>query len=200
VTDYVVTGQGNPGKEHAGNRHNVGFWCIDAIARRHQIKLQGPRFWQRIPADAGKGPIEGAEVMLMKPTTYYNGTGQAVRRFLKQEDVPVQNLIVIYDDLDLPEGRIRLRPQGSHGGNNGLKSIAGALGSTEFGRIRVGVGRPWKDRMPTWDQDAVIDWLLHDPPKQAREVLNDAADRVADAVEKIIRDGWERAMDTYNRA
>jgi PTH1 family peptidyl-tRNA hydrolase len=200
VTDYVVTGQGNPGKEHAGNRHNVGFWCIDAIARRHHIKLQGPRFWQRIPADAGKGPIEGAEVMLMKPTTYYNGTGQAVRRFLKQEDVPVQNLIVIYDDLDLPEGRIRIRPQGSPGGNNGLKSIAGALGSTEFGRIRVGVGRPWKGRMPSWDQDVVIDWLLSNPPREAREVLEDATQRVADAVEKVIRDGWERAMDTYNRA
>ena len=200
MTGFVISGQGNPGKEHAGNRHNVGFWCIDAIAKRHGIGLKGPRFWQRLPADAGKGMIEGAEVLLLKPTTYYNGTGRAVLHFLKREDVPVQNLIVIYDDLDLPEGRIRLRPQGSHGGNNGLKSIAGALGSTEFGRIRVGVGRPWKGKMPSWDQDVVIDWLLSNPPKEARTVLEDAAQRVADAVEKIIRDGWERAMDTYNRA
>jgi PTH1 family peptidyl-tRNA hydrolase len=200
VTDFVISGQGNPGKEHAGNRHNVGFWCIDVLARRHGIILKGPRFWERTPADAGRGVIEGAAVVLVKPTTYYNGTGRAVLHFLKRENVPVQNLIVIYDDLDLPEGRIRVRPEGSHGGNNGLKSIAGAVGSTQFGRIRVGVGRPWKDKMPTWDQDAVIDWLLTNPPKQSREVLEGAAQRAADAVEKIIRDGWERAMDTYNRA
>jgi PTH1 family peptidyl-tRNA hydrolase len=106
---------------------------------------------------------------------------------------------VIYDDLDLPEGRLRIRPQGSHGGNNGLKSIASAVGSTDFGRIRLGVGRPWRNGMPSWDQDAVIDWLLHDPPRQAQEVLDEAVQRVADAIEKIIRDGWERAMDTYNR-
>lgn len=200
MTDYVISGQGNPGKEHEGNRHNVGFWCIDAIARRHGIQLKGPRFWERTPADAGKGLIEGAEVVLVKPTTYYNGTGKAVSRFLKQEDVPVQNLIVIYDDLDLPEGRIRVRQRGSHGGNNGLKSIAGSVGSTDFGRIRVGVGRPRRNGVPTWDTDAVIDWLLHDPPKEAREVFEEACQRVADVIEKIIRDGWERAMDTYNRA
>ena len=200
MTDYVISGQGNPGKEHEGNRHNVGFWCIDVIARRRRIAMKGPRFWQRTPADAGKGEIAGTEVMLVKPTTYYNGTGRAVLRFLKQEGVPVEKLIVIYDDLDLPEGRIRVRQNGSHGGNNGLKSIAGAVGSTEFGRIRVGVGRPWRNGMPSWDQDAVIDWLLNDPPKQSRQVLEEATERVADAVEKIIRDGWERAMDTYNRA
>jgi peptidyl-tRNA hydrolase, PTH1 family len=200
VTDFVISGQGNPGKEHAGNRHNVGFWCIDVLARRHGIALKGPRFWQRSPADAGKGVIAGVEVVLMKPTTYYNGAGRAVQHFLKRENVPVPNLIVIYDDLDLPEGRIRIRPEGSHGGNNGLKSIAGAVGSTDFGRIRIGVGRPWKNGMPTWDQDAVIAWLLTNPPRQSREILVEATERVADAVEKVIRDGWERAMDTYNRA
>lgn len=200
MTDYVITGQGNPGPEHEGNRHNVGFWCIDAIARRHKIPMKGPKFWQRTPADAGKGEIAGAEVVLMKPTTYYNGTGKAVLQFLKREEVPVENLIVIYDDLDLPEGRIRIRPKGSHGGNNGLKSIAGAVGSTDFGRIRVGVGRPWKDKMPSWDQDVVIDWLLSNPQRESRVLLEETAERVADAVEKIIRDGWERAMDTFNRA
>jgi peptidyl-tRNA hydrolase, PTH1 family len=200
MTDYVISGQGNPGKEHEGNRHNVGFWCIDTIARRHGIRLQGPRFWQRTPADAGKGAIEGAEVVLVKPTTYYNGTGRAVQRFLKQENVAASNLIVVYDDLDLPEGRMRIRPQGSHGGNNGLKSIAATIGSTEFGRIRVGVGRPWQNGVPSWDPDVVKDWLLNNPPRQSREALEAAAERVADAVEKIIRDGWERAMDTYNRA
>jgi PTH1 family peptidyl-tRNA hydrolase len=137
--------------------------------------------------------------MLVKPQTYYNGTGRAVARSLEREGVPAEHLIVIYDDLDLPEGRVRLRPSGSHGGNNGLKSIIGAIGTNEFGRIRVGVGRPWVNRMPSWDQDAVIDYLLSAPPRAGQEVLDAAVEKVADAVETIIRDGWERAMDQYNR-
>jgi PTH1 family peptidyl-tRNA hydrolase len=199
VTEYLIVGQGNPGREHANQRHNLGFWAIDALAKRHGIKLQGPRFWQKNLAEAGRGHIDSTEVMLVKPQTYYNGTGRAVARFLEREGVPAERLIVIYDDLDLPEGRVRLRPSGSHGGNNGLKSIIGAIGTNEFGRIRVGVGRPWVNRMPSWDQDAVIDYLLSTPPRAGQEVLDAAVEKVADAVETIIRDGWERAMDQYNR-
>jgi peptidyl-tRNA hydrolase, PTH1 family len=199
VTHYLIVGQGNPGREHANQRHNLGFWCIDAIAKRHDIKMRGPRFWEKNLADVGMGTIDGADVTLLKPQTYYNGTGRAVARYLRQKQIPVENLIVIYDDLDLPEGRIRLRPKGSHGGNNGLKSIASSLGSTDFGRIRVGVGRPWANQMPSWDQDVVVEYLLSAPPQAARQALEAAAERVGDAVEAIIRDGWERAMDTFNR-
>lgn len=200
MTQFLVVGQGNPGKEHANQRHNLGFWCIDAIAGRFNITMKGPRFWQKNLADVGIGEIAGADVTLLKPQTYYNGTGRAVARYLREKQIPIENLIVIYDDLDLPEGRIRLRPKGSHGGNNGLKSIAASLGSTDFGRIRVGVGRPWANQVPTWDQEVVVDYLLSAPPRAGKEALDAAAQRVADAVETIIRDGWERAMDTFNRA
>jgi PTH1 family peptidyl-tRNA hydrolase len=194
MTEFVIMGQGNPGKEHAGQRHNLGFWVIDRLAKRHGIKLSSSR-----AAYTGHGRIDDADVVLVKPRTYYNGTGSAVAPLLKKEHVPIENLIVIYDDLDLSEGRLRLRPKGSDGGNNGLKSVHAAIGSRDFGRIRVGVGRPRAQGVPTWDQEYVIRWLLSEPPKASREVLDDAAERAADAVEAIVRDGWEKAMDTYNR-
>jgi peptidyl-tRNA hydrolase, PTH1 family len=197
-TDYLIVGQGNPGPEHAGQRHNVGFWVIDTLAKRHNVKVQAGGLFKR-NAFTGRGRIGDAEFVLAKPQTFYNGTGRAVAQLMQKEHVPAANLIVVYDDLDLPEGRIRLRPTGTAGGNNGLKSIIGAIGTTEFGRIRVGVGRPWRAQMPTWDQDAVIDYLLSAPPRAGKEVLDAACERVADAIESIIRDGWERAMDTYNR-
>jgi PTH1 family peptidyl-tRNA hydrolase len=200
VTDFLISGQGNPGKEHAGNRHNLGFWCIDVLARRHNIAMRGPKLWQRNIADAGKGRIAETEVVLVKPQTFYNGTGRAIERLLKRENVMVENLIVIYDDLDLPEGRIRIRPQGSHGGNNGLKSIINSLRSSDFGRVRVGVGRPWANGMPSWDQEHVTEWLLKDPAPPGREALMAAAERACDAIETVIANGWERAMDIYNRA
>ena len=199
MTDYLIMGQGNPGAEHAGQRHNLGFWVVDALARRHGIKLQGPRFWQKNHAEAGRGDLAGADVILMKPQTFYNGTGRALQSFMTRERVKPERIIVVYDDLDLPEGRIRLRPEGSHGGNNGLKSIIEAIGSTEFGRVRVGVGRPWANKLPSWDQEVVIKWLLSKPPAESRDVLDSAVERACDAIDCVIRDGWERAMDLYNR-
>ena len=199
MTDYLIMGQGNPGSEHAGQRHNLGFWVIDALARRNQIKLQGSRFWQKNLAEAGRGNVAGTDAILIKPQTFYNGTGRAVQSFMTRERVKPDHIIVIYDDLDLPEGRIRLRPNGSHGGNNGLKSIIEAIGSTDFGRVRVGVGRPWANKLPSWDKEVVIKWLLSKPPPESRAVLDGAVERACDAIEAVIRDGWERAMDTYNR-
>jgi PTH1 family peptidyl-tRNA hydrolase len=148
---------------------------------------------------AGKGRVGGEEATLLKPRTYYNGTGRAVVPVLKREGVPIENLIVVYDDLDLAEGRLRLRPRGSDGGNKGLKSIIASTGSSDFGRVRVGVGRPKAQGVPTWDQDYVIGWLLSQPPKASREVLDAAVERACDAIEAVIRDGWDKAMDVYNR-
>jgi len=199
VTDYLILGLGNPGPKYAPSRHNVGFRAIDALARRHDIKLQGPRFWQRNLAEAGRGRIDEAEVILIKPQTFYNETGRAVQAFMTRERVKPANIIVIYDDLDLPEGRIRMRPNGSHGGNNGLKSIIGVAGS-EFGRIRIGIGRPLDKGVPSWDPDVVIRHVLAAPPPESLPILEAAIDRTCEAIEAIIHDGWERAMDVYNRA
>jgi PTH1 family peptidyl-tRNA hydrolase len=197
---YLIVGLGNPGAKYAASRHNIGFRAVDRLARRHGVKLQGPRFWQRNVAEAGHGRVSGTEVLLVKPQTFYNGSGRAVQYFLARERIRPENVIVIYDDLDLPEGRIRLRPEGSHGGNNGLKSIIEAIGRTDFGRIRVGIGRPLHQGVPSWDPEVVVGHVLAAPEGTSAETLDATLERVADAVEAILRDGWERAMDVYNRA
>jgi PTH1 family peptidyl-tRNA hydrolase len=199
VSTYLIVGLGNPGPKYAESRHNAGFRAIDTLARRHQVRLQGPKFWQRNLADAGRGRIGEAEVILVKPQTFYNNTGRAVQRFMAKERIKPADIIAIYDDLDLPEGRIRMRPNGSHGGNNGLKSIIDVAG-TEFGRIRIGIGRPLDKGVPSWDPDVVIRHVLAAPPRESLPALESAIERACDAVEAIIRDGWERAMDVYNRA
>jgi PTH1 family peptidyl-tRNA hydrolase len=198
VTDFLIVGLGNPGAKYAESRHNVGFRVIDALCERHGIKLQGPRFLQRNVADAGRGRIGDADVILVKPQTMYNGTGRAVQYFMAKQRVKPSGVIAIYDDLDLPEGRLRMRPSGSHGGNNGLRSIVSVAG-TEFGRIRVGIGRPLDKGVPSWDPDVVIRHVLAAPPPESLPVMQAAIERTCDAVEAVIRDGWERAMDVYNR-
>jgi PTH1 family peptidyl-tRNA hydrolase len=194
MTDYVVAGLGNPGAEHAGQRHNAGFWCIDELVRRHSISMKSTRL-----ATEGKGTIEGSEVLLIKPRTWMNRSGQAIGPALKRERVPVEQLIVIYDELDLPEGRIRIRQRGGSGGHNGLKSIIAATGSSDFGRVRVGIGRPYHQGVPTWDPEIVMEHVLSNPSAASKQVLREAIERACDAIEAVIRVGWERAMDVYNR-
>jgi PTH1 family peptidyl-tRNA hydrolase len=198
--DFLIVGLGNPGSKYAASRHNAGFRTIDALAARHAVRLQGPRFWQRGDAEAGKGRIGEAEVVLLKPQTFYNNSGRAVQAVMARERIRPESIIVIYDDLDLPEGRIRLRPDGSHGGNNGLKSIIDATGRRDFGRIRIGIGRPLHQGVPSWDPDVVIKHVLGAATGESLSTLNAALERACDAVEAIISNGWERAMDVYNRA
>jgi PTH1 family peptidyl-tRNA hydrolase len=195
MIDYIISGIGNPGEEHAGQRHNVGFWLIDALARRHSITLKSDP-----QAATGKGDIAGAGVLLMKPRTWVNNSGRAIGPAMRREGVAAGHLIVAYDDLDLPEGRIRLRPKGGAGGHNGLKSIIEAAGSPEFGRVRIGIGRPYHQGVPSWDPEIVVRWVLANPPKEARETLEGAVERACDAIEAVIREGWDKAMDVYNRA
>ena len=194
MTDFVIAGLGNPGGEHAEQRHNAGFWLINRLAKRHSIAIKNSG-----NAAAGKGRIAGADILLVKPRTYVNRSGDALGPILRREGVPIENLIVVYDELDLPEGRIRLRPRGGDAGHNGLKSIIAVTGSDAFGRVRVGIGRP-HDRfgVPTWDPEIVVRWVLARPPKASREILDAAIERACDAIDAIIASGWERAMNTYN--
>lgn len=194
MTDFVIAGLGNPGEEHAGQRHNVGFWAANLLAKRHGISLKtGSNAW------TGKGRVCDAEVAITRPRTWMNLSGKAIAPLLRKEGVPVEKLIVVYDELDLPEGRIRIKPNGGAGGHNGLKSIIASTGSSDFGRVRVGIGRPYHNGAPTWDGEHVMRWVLGNPPKQGREVLEDAIERACDAIEAVITKGWERAMDVYNR-
>jgi PTH1 family peptidyl-tRNA hydrolase len=193
MTKLLIVGLGNPGSEHTGNRHNAGFSCLNRLAKRHGIALKAGR-----SAWTGQGRIESREVILLKPRTFVNRSGTAVAPVAKREGIAPQNVIAVYDELDLPEGRIRLREKGSDGGHNGLKSISAAVGSNEYGRVRIGIGRPVVDGAPSWDPDVVAEYVLSNPPAAGRRVLDEALDRACDAVEAIISEGWERAMNKYN--
>jgi PTH1 family peptidyl-tRNA hydrolase len=140
-----------------------------------------------------------AEVLLVKPRTYVNNSGHAVTAAMKHFKVRPENVLVVYDELDLPAGRLRLKAKGGTAGHNGLKSIAGALGTTDFPRLRIGIGRPHVDGQPVWDPDVVGVWVLSDPSPQEVKTLQDAVSQAASAVEMIISAGVEAAMNEVNR-
>ncbi|HEV8573771.1 MAG TPA: aminoacyl-tRNA hydrolase [Dehalococcoidia bacterium] len=191
---WLIVGLGNPGPGYAHNRHNVGYWCINRLARLHGITLKTRRL-----AAVGEGNIGDADVLLVKPRTYVNNSGHAVAAALKHTKVRPENVLVLYDELDLPAGRLRLKAKGGTAGHNGLRSIAAALGSTDFPRLRIGIGRPHVDGEPVWDPDVVSVWVLSDPTPQDARTLQDAVKRAAQAVELVLSEGLEAAMNRYNK-
>lgn len=188
---YIIAGLGNPGRKYDGSRHNVGFNVIDELVDR--FRIGGPvRFGKSM---IGKGVIGGRKVILMKPLTYMNLSGEAVREvvnFYKAD--PAVHLIVISDDIDLPAGNIRIRKKGSAGGHNGLKNIIQHLGSGDFTRIRIGVGGK-----PDPDAD-LANFVLGHFTGDEKTVMQEAFVKAADAVECILKDGPDRAMNLYNTA
>ena len=144
----LIVGLGNPGKGYACNRHNMGFQCLDYLASQHRIPINKRRLrLKSLKAKYGMGEVAGMQVVLAKPRTYMNNSGEAVGQMLRRLDVPLENLIVIYDDMDLPLGKLRIRQRGGAAGHNGLSSIIRSLGSEDFPRIRVGIGRPDADEV-----------------------------------------------------
>ena len=142
--------------------------------------------------------MRGVPALLLKPRTYMNKSGDAIGPALRRWKIDPTRLIVVYDDLDLPAGRVRIKPSGGSGGHNGIKSIIAAAGSQDFARIRVGIGRPHVDGEPTWEPEHVADYVLSDPSPQMVKTLQDAATRATEAVEMIITEGVEAAMNEYN--
>jgi PTH1 family peptidyl-tRNA hydrolase len=191
---WLIAGLGNPGPEYSHNRHNVGYWCINRLARLHGIKLKAKKL-----ATIGEGEVRGVPVVLLKPRTYVNRSGDAIGPALGRWNVNPHNLVLLYDDLDLSAGRVRIRPTGGSGGHNGLKSIIAAAGTPDFARIRVGIGRPHVDGKPTWEPKHVGDYVLNDPPPEMARTLQDATRRAVDAVEQILAEGVEAAMNHYNK-
>jgi peptidyl-tRNA hydrolase, PTH1 family len=191
---WIVVGLGNPGPAYSHNRHNVGYWTVNRLARLHGIPLKARRL-----AALGEGTIGAADVLLVKPRTYVNNSGHAVAAALKHAKARPENVLIVYDELDLPAGRLRLKAKGGTAGHNGLRSIASELGSTDFPRLRVGIGRPHVNGEPTWDPDVVAVWVLGDPTPQETKTLQNAVSRAAEAVETIITDGLEAAMNQYNK-
>ena len=183
----IVVGLGNPGKQYAGTRHNLGFWCVDRLAAEWGIDVSRRRrlfVW-------GEGTAGGVSVALAKPRTYVNESGQAVTAVLARLRAKPSELIVVYDDLDLPVGRIRLRAAGGAGGHNGMRSIIADIGTQEFARLRVGIGRP-----ATGSDE--IEHVLGRPSDDERRTMADAVDTAAQAVAAIVEDGVEAAMNRFN--
>jgi len=191
---WLIVGLGNPGLVYAHNRHNVGYWCVNHLARLHAIPLKARRL-----ATVGEGQIASQAVLLAKPRTYVNRSGHALSAILKHHKLSPQQTLVICDDLDLPPGKLRLRPRGGHGGHHGLRSIIGAVGSDDFPRLRIGIGRPEVDGQPVWDPDVVAVWVLSDPSPQEAQTLQAAVALAAQAAETLMREGLEAAMNRYNR-
>jgi PTH1 family peptidyl-tRNA hydrolase len=183
----LVVGLGNPGPKYAATRHNAGFLVVDLLAERI-----GGRFKAlRSHADVVEGRLAGSPVVLAKPRSYMNESGGpvvAVARFYK---VPVERIVVVHDELDLPFGSLRLKRGGGDGGHNGLRSATSALGSKEYARVRFGIGRPPGRQDPA-------DYVLREFAGSERKELGFLVDRAADAVEALLADGLEAAQNTYN--
>lgn len=190
----LIVGLGNPGREHAHNRHNVGFWCANRLARRAGTDFNGGG---RL-ASIAEGVLCGRRVWLAKPRTYVNASGPAVAELLRRYRLRPQDLVVICDDLDRDVGALRVRGRGGHGGHNGLRSIVASIGSEDFCRVRIGIGRPTVAGSPTRDPEYVAAYVLGDPPRKEREALDAAVESAADAVEVLLTDGIERAMGRFN--
>ncbi|MDD3218639.1 MAG: aminoacyl-tRNA hydrolase [Lachnospiraceae bacterium] len=186
---YLIVGLGNPGKKYEKTRHNMGFDTIDELIDKHNIPEAGKKF----QALYGKGVLAQEKVILAKPLTFMNLSGESVREMVDYFKIdPEEELIVIYDDIDLDPGQVRIRAKGSAGGHNGIKSIIQHLGTQQFMRIKVGVGAKPKG----WD---LADYVLGQFSKEDRALVDDAIARSADAVEMIVRDGIDAAMNEYNR-
>ena len=187
----LVVGLGNPGREYSGTRHNVGFAVLGELARKHGINFDKRCCHSR----AGEGRIGEQQVVLAKPQTYMNLSGDAVAALVRKYKVKPADILVIQDDLDLPLGKIRIRANGSAGGHNGLKSIIASVGTMEFPRVKIGIGRP--DNAGIGRRD-VIDHVLSDFDAVDRKIAEDAVSQAADAIDTMIEQGLETAMNKYN--
>ena len=185
----LVVGLGNPGSDYARHRHNVGFQVLDALARAHGLAFSREKLAR---AHTAGGRIGGRSVLLAKPQTFMNRSGQAVGRLARWNKIPPQQILVVYDELDLPLGRLRLRPEGSAGGHNGMRSIIEALGSQAFPRLRVGIDRPPGQMDPAA-------YVLHPFSKEESEIVALVIDQAVAAVEAWLQDGIVAAMDRFNR-
>jgi PTH1 family peptidyl-tRNA hydrolase len=189
----LIVGLGNPGPEHEHDRHNAGFWFVEAVARAHGGSW---RRETRFHGEAARVGIGGADVWLLKPSTYMNRSGQSVSSLARFYRVTPAEILAAHDELDLPPGIVRLKRGGGSGGHNGLKDISAALGTPDYGRLRIGIGHP-RDLYPGRE---VIDFVLQRPSRAEQQAIDDRLPAAVDMVPLLAAGHWERAGQRLHTA
>ena len=188
AVDWLVVGLGNPGQKYANTRHNMGFLTVDLLAEKAGVKLNKVKF----KSAYNILPFAGCKCLVMKPQTYMNLSGEAVREAMQFYKIPADHVLVIYDDVSLPVGKLRVRPTGSAGGHNGIKNIIAHLGTQDFPRVKIGTGAP------AGGGADMIDWVIGEPSKAEKKVLLESFEKAVDAAACIIEHGCQKAMNDFN--
>ena len=188
AVEWLIVGLGNPGQKYENTRHNMGFLAVDLLAEQVGVQLNKVKF----KAAYNLLDFAGTRCLVMKPQTYMNLSGEAVREAAQFYKIPADHVLVIYDDVSLPVGKLRVRPNGSAGGHNGIKNIIAHLGTQEFPRVKVGVGAP-----EGADKD-MADFVLGTPSQADRKALKESIERAIGAAECVIRSGCQTAMNKFN--
>ena len=188
AVDWLVAGLGNPGQKYQNTRHNMGFLTVDLLAEQKGVKLNKVKFKSAYNILG----FAGCKCLVMKPQTYMNLSGEAVREAAQFYKIPAERVLVIYDDVSLPVGKLRVRPSGSAGGHNGIKNINAHLGTQDFPRIKIGTGAP------AGGGEEMVDWVIGVPSQAERKVLLESFERAILAAECVIEHGCQRAMNDFN--
>ncbi len=188
AVDWLVVGLGNPGQKYANTRHNMGFLTVDLLAEKAGVKLNKVKF----KSAYNILPFAGCKCLVMKPQTYMNLSGEAVREAVQFYKIPADHVLVIYDDVSLPVGKLRVRPTGSAGGHNGIKNIIAHLGTQDFPRVKIGTGAP------AGGGADMVDWVIGEPSKAEKQVLLESFEKAIDAAACIIEHGCQKAMNDFN--
>ena len=187
AVEWLIAGLGNPGSKYENTRHNMGFRTVELLAEQKGVKLNKVKF----KSAYNICEFAGCRCLVMKPQTYMNLSGEAVREAAQFYKIPPDHVLVIYDDVSLPVGKLRVRPTGSAGGHNGIKNIIAHLGTQDFPRVKIGTGAPE-------DKDGMIDWVIGVPSQKEREVLLESFKRAIEAAACVIEHGCQRAMNDFN--
>ena len=184
---YLIVGLGNPEEEYSKTRHNMGFNTINKISKQYEISVEKKNF----KGLYGIGNIENKKVILLKPQTYMNLSGESIQEVMHYYKIKLEELIVIYDDMDIEKGIVKIRKKGGPGTHNGMKSVVHCINSQEFARVRVGIGMPE-------DTTELINYVIGELPKDEMEILDKATTKAKDAVIEILKNGIDKAMNKFN--
>jgi PTH1 family peptidyl-tRNA hydrolase len=184
----LIVGLGNPGSEYEPTRHNAGFWFVDQLARRCRQEFRSEQRFQSLVA---RCLLDGSECRLQKPLTFMNRSGQSVGAMVRFFKIPLEQILVVHDELDLAPGTVRLKKGGGHGGHNGLRDLISHLGSKDFYRLRIGIGHPGH-------KDQVVDYVLKKPSGEDRRLIDEAIDDAMQAMPDVVKGRFELAMNTLH--